>query len=383
MLYRDIFVILYSMGEPFKNLVNEKLIDRLVSNIKEEYSAFDARGFTTFVLDDTFVNLELKQRVNRVAEGLYKFLPQDYKEAIGIIDKVVSKYGLETDDWQAEFCWFYPSFIEYYGTHDWETSIPALARYTKHSSSEFAVRPFIVKDQERMMAQMQEWSKSDCEHIRRLSSEGCRPLLPWGMGIPSLKKDPSPIIPILEQLKDDPSEYVRRSVANNLNDISKNQPELVIELAKKWHGKSKNTDRLIKHALRTLLKKNNSEALKMFGFGEKIPVMVSNFSLTKNSTTIGEDTEFSFTVEVKEATKVRLEYGIDYQMKSGKPSRKIFQISELPLKENEKRNYTRKHSFKDVSIRKHYPGKHAVTLIVNGTECGTLEFEVKEGVKEE
>ena len=115
------------MGEPFKNLVNEKLINRLVGNIKEAYSAFDAQGFTAFVLDDTFVNLELKQRVNRVAEGLNKFLPQDYKQAIAIIDKVVSKYGLETDDWQAEFCWFFPSFIEYYGTHDWETSIATTA----------------------------------------------------------------------------------------------------------------------------------------------------------------------------------------------------------------------------------------------------------------
>ena len=364
------------MGEPFKNLVNEKLIGRLVNNIREVYGLFDGQGFTGFVLGDAFANLELKQRVNRVAQGLYRFLPQDYKAAIAVIDKVILKYGLETDDWQAEFCWFFPSFVEHYGIHDWETSIPALARYTKHSSSEFAVRPFIVKDQNRMMAQMQEWSKSDCEHIRRLSSEGCRPLLPWGMGLPCLKKDPSPILPILQRLKTDPSEYVRRSVANNLNDISKNQPELVIELAKKWYGKHKNTDRVIKHGLRTLLKKGNTEALGLFGFGEAVPVTVSGFCLNGTSIAIGGDIEFSFCVEVKQAAKVRLEYCIAYQMKSGKPSRKIFQISELPLKQNEKRNYTRKHSFKDVSIRKHYPGTHSVTLIVNGTERGTLDFEV-------
>jgi len=227
-----------------------------------------------------------------------------------------------------------------------------------------------------MMAQMLAWSKHENEHVRRLSSEGCRPALPWAVALPKFKKNPSPVLPILEQLKADPSQYVRKSVANNLNDISKTHPDLVAKIAKDWYGDNEHTNWIVKHACRTLLKKGHRDVLAIFGYDDVSSVEVKDFALGAESVSIGEDINFSFKISTKEATKVRLEYGIDYMKANGKRSRKIFQLSESLSKENESKAYTRKHSFADLSTRKHYPGTHSITLIVNGAERGTLDFEV-------
>jgi 3-methyladenine DNA glycosylase AlkC len=280
--------------------------------------------------------------------------------------------------WLDGFAWFFPVFVELYGQDEenWDVSIAALERYTPYASSEMAVRPFIIKHEDRMMAQMYVWSKHENELVRRLACEGCRPALPWAPALNSFKKDPTPILPILEQLKTDSSVWVQKSVANNLNDISKTHPDLVVKLAKNWYGKNEHTDRIVKHGCRTLLKKGNREALAIFGCDDVVSVDVYEFTLGAASVSIGEDITFSFAVSTKEATKVRLEYGVDYVKSNGKRNRKIFKISEISLKENEKKYYTRKHSFADVSVRKHYPGIHSITLIVNGVERGKLDFKL-------
>jgi hypothetical protein len=169
---------------------------------------------------------------------------------------------------------------------------------------------------------------------------------------------------------------VRKSVANNLNDISKTRPDIVVKLAKDWYGKNEYTDWIVKHACRTLLKKGDRDVLAIFGFSNVDAVSVSGFALSAQTITLGEEIEFSFEIESSEAIKVRLEYGVDYMKSNGKPSRKIFQISEIAFKKNQKKAYTKTHSFADVSTRKHYPGAHSITLIVNGAEHGTLDFEV-------
>jgi len=362
------------MPEPFKNMFNYKVIRKVADDVRSVCDTFPADEFVESTVDGTWDDLELKERVVKVTVNLRKFLPPDYKEAISIIDKVVMNYG----SWLEGSGWFFPFFVELYGLDEenWDVSMGALERYTQYASAESAVRPFIIINEERMMAQMYAWSKHESEHVRRLSSEGCRPALPWTQALNSFKKDPGPILPILEQLKADESVWVRKSVANNLNDISKTHPELVVKIAKDWYGKNENTDWIVKHACRTLLKKGNSEALAIFGLQDAASVEVSDLTLAAVSIRIGEDLTFSFTISAKEDTKARLEYGIDYVKSSGKRSRKIFQISEIALKENTKKPYTRKHSFADVSIRKHYPGTHSVTLIVNGAERGTLDFEL-------
>lgn len=363
------------MAELLKNKYNYEAIHGLALRIKAVYHTFQVDDFVNDIMDKTWDTLELKARMRRISINLGRYLPENYEQALGIIDKVIASYPDGFNDYTLMY---FPDFVEVFGQDEcnWKLSMTALERYTVSSTSEFAVRPFIIKQEERMMSQMTAWAKHDNEHVRRLASEGCRPSLPWGRALPNFKKDPSPILRILEQLKADPSLYVRKSVANNLNDISKTHPELVIKTAKSWYGKNEWTDWIVKHGCRTLLKKGYGDVLHIFGFADAGCIDVDAFVLDTESVTIGEEMVFSFVIETQKAAKIRLEYGIDYVKAKGKKSRKIFQISELFLEERGKKSYIRHHSFADTSTRKHYPGTHSVTLIVNGMERGTLDMEV-------
>jgi len=361
-----------------KNLINPKVIREVAQAIKSVYNDFDIDSFFANIINDIWDKLELMQRCRAVCTGFREFLPKCYATAVDILMQVAT---LIEEGFVLEA---FTLYVANYGLdeNNWDKSIAALALFTQHFTSEFAVRPFIVKYENRMMAQMLEWSKSGNEHLRRLSSEGCRPALPWAMGLPKYKLDPSPILPILENLKADESLYVRKSVANNLNDISKTHPELVLKVANLWYGNNHKTNWIIKHGLRTLLKKSNPKALAIFGLGNADAVEVSDFVLDNVSIAWGGSITFSFVITAKTDTKTRLEYAIDYMKANGKQSRKVFQISEIPLKQSQVKNYTRRHSLANHSTRKHYAGTHAVTLIVNGQERGTLGFELaKETIK--
>lgn len=361
------------MPDLLKNMFNHESLREFALAIQFAYNSFQAEAFLKSTMDETWDDLALKARGRQISMNLGKYLPEDYREAIRVIDKVVINY-----DGSGLFC--FPDFVEVYGQDEinWDLSINALERYTSYASSEFAVRPFIIHHEEHMMAQMYTWSKHENEHIRRLTSEGCRPQLPWGQALTKYKKDPAPILPILEQLKTDPSPYVRKSVANNLNDISKKHPDLVTKLAKNWYGKNEYTNWIVKHGCRTLLKKGNRDVLAIFGYHDVTSIDVDGFHLGATSVSLGDDITFSFAIIAREPTKVRLEYGIDYVKSNGKRNRKIFQISEISLKENEKKCYAKKHSFADLSTRKHYPGIHSITLIVNGIERQKADFDLTE-----
>ena len=357
------------MADLLKNMFNHESLHEIAFAIQSVYSSFQVDEFLKSTMDETWNDLELKARVRKISINLGKYLPSDYGEALSILEMGVA--GIPV-------AFFFPDFIEVYGQDDanWDLSISALERNTAYWSSELAIRPFIIKHEERMMAQMYAWSRHENEHIRRLSSEGCRPQLPWGQALLSFKKDPSPILPILVQLKADPSLSVRKSVANNLNDISKTHPDLVANIAKEWYGENEYTNWIVKHGCRTLLKSGNRDVLALFGYHDTTPIDIDDFVLGATSISLGEDITFSFVISTKEATKVRLEYGIDYVKSNGKRNRKIFQISEISLKANGKKHYVKKHSFADLSTRKHYPGTHSITLIVNGVDRGKLDFEL-------
>lgn len=358
------------MNEPLKNLYNKVFIQKLSLEITKIYKEFDQQAFSRAIFDTNWKSKELKQRMRHITKCLHQYLPQDYQSALEILKPVATKFsGFEY--------MLFPNFVELYGQDDWQNSLPALAHFTKYSSSEFAVRPFIVQDEKRMMQQMLKWAQDKNHHIRRLATEGCRPRLPWAMALPNFKKDPSPIIPILEQLKQDSSEYVRRSVANNLNDISKDHPDLILQLSKKWIGNNKQTDWIIKHACRTLLKSGNTAALSLFGFQKPSTLQVNQFSLSADQIRIGEDLNFSFELETKSSKlgKLRIEYAIDYVKAKGQLSKKVFKISEADY-QSQSKQITRKHSFKDLSTRKHYPGKHKISIIINGCEMAELVVEI-------
>lgn len=354
---------------------NSESLHELALRVKAVYPSFQVEEFSKDVMSEEWNELELKARMRKITVSLGKQLPSNYEQALSVLDQVVASYPAGFNDYSLIY---FPDFIEVYGQDErhWDLSIAAIERYTPLSTAEFVVRPFIIEHEARMMKQMALWAVHDNEHVRRLASEGCRPALPWAQALSSFKNDPLPVLAILEQLKADPSLYVRKSVANNLNDISKTHPDLIATLAKTWYGKEPTTNWIVKHGCRTLLKKGNKAVLEIFGYHDADQVNVEGFSLMSNALLIGENLTFSFAISAKETTKIRLEYGIDYVKANGKRNRKIFQIAEILLQANQGKQYKKSHSFANMSTRKHYSGVHSIALIVNGCVRETLDFEV-------
>ena len=357
------------MPELLKNLYTKQLVNKLGDEITKYFSAFDQKSFEQSVFNKDWKNKELKQRMRHIAECLHIYLPSNYKTSIKILRPVSVKFtGFEY--------MFFQDYVECFGLNDFVTSVLALEHFTKYASSEFAVRAFILKDEKRMMKQMNSWAKSDNHHVRRLASEGSRPRLPWAVALPAFKSDPRPVLAILQTLKNDSSEYVRRSVANNLNDISKDNPELVLTLAKKWIGKNNNTDKIIKHACRTLLKQGNQRALALFGFTHAKHIKVRQFHLQADVAP-GDKLPFSFILTSQHATlgKCRIEFAIDFVKANGSLRRKVFKISESDYSEKTK-SVNKYFSFKKISTRKYYTGKHQLTIIVNGVDQISKSFKL-------
>ena len=349
------------MSSLLKDRYSPAYVKRLAGAVRVVWPRFDQAGYVRAVFGDGWGALELKQRMRRLGSTLHGFLPMPYPQQIAVLKKVAPPFGgLEG--------MLFPDFVEQFGLDDFVTSVRALEWFTQFSSSEFAVRPFIVRYGAKMMAVMRRWASHESEHVRRLASEGCRPRLPWAMTLPDFKRDPSPVLPILEALKGDPSDYVRRSVANNLNDIAKDHADVVLKLARRWLGKSKVTDALVKHACRTLLKRGDKRALELFGYRRTATAKVTGLRFSTAKLSIGEDLRFQFVVShaATRPVPLRLEYAVDFVKASGRTTRKVFKITEGSFAPGELREFERKHPFRDFTTRKHHPGKHRLSILVNG-----------------
>jgi len=349
-------------------------VNALADTIKKIHPDFDKEKLIGLVFDSTWESKELKEMMRHTTECLHATLPESYKDALDILMQAAPHVkGFEALT--------LPDYVALYGMDDWDASLPALGYLTKYATSELAVRPFLAKDPERVMAYMRTWAEDPDPNVRRLASEGCRPRLPWAMALPAFKKDPSPIRPILEKLKDDASEFVRRSVANNLNDISKDHTEWVLDICERWMGRTKQTDDIVKHACRGVLKAGHTRAMRLFGFGDPAHMRIEQFTLDQNAIFIGDTVHFSFELVVGGETdsKVRLEYLIYFMKANGKLSKKVFQITENGYSPG-KYTFKRKHAFVDMTTRKHHAGRHEITVVVNGVEKAKTSLELQENV---
>ena len=366
------------MAELLKNVYNKEFITILSGIITEVLPEFEASYFAKKVFDSDWKNKELKQRMSHIAYAMKFQMPEEYEKRISVVLELVEQIKMKGFDSTLEWM-FLPEFIDDLDENNYKVSINALEKVTQFTTCEFAVRPFILKYPEQLIVQMMEWASHENANVRRLATEGCRPRLPWSMALPFLKNDPNPIMPILEKLKNDSSLTVRRSVANNLNDIAKDNPETVIKTAKKWIGKTEETDWVVKHASRTLLKQGNLEVMKLFGFGDINELEIKAFKVNTPTVKIGEYLSFSFRLknQTKTRTKLRLEYGLYYQKANGNLARKVFKISEKMYKPNSETEINKRQSFKIISTRKFHVGLHQVSIIINGVELDRLDFELK------
>lgn len=375
------------MAKALKDLFDASFFQRLSEDLRLVLPHFDHLAFVRQVMDEAWEHKTYKQRITHITSILGQHLPSVYAEAIGLILRLLEVIQERLPDTQTiddkRFNLFHldygpilDHFIELFGLEDFETSVKAMERITQFTTCEFATHAFILRYPEAMMQQMLRWASHEHWAVRRLASEGCRPRLPWAMSLPSLKQDPTPILPILERLKNDPSRFVRLSVANNLNDISKDHPDVVIALAQQWWGEAKAIDWVVKHGCRTLIKQGHMEALQLLGIAPNPQITLADFRLLTPHVAIGERVSFTFQVanQSDSAVPIRLAYAIYYQKANGTLSKKVYPLSQTTYPPQACRTIMRHHPLRLVTTRRLHLGLHRVAIIVNGQESQAVDF---------
>ncbi len=366
-----------------KHVINKENTRELAAAIKTNYKGFDEAAFIDEVIS-TLPNQELAGRLKQVTLSLRNHLPDDYARAIKIIlrslppaRKMADLDGVDLAALDGFIMIPITAYVSDYGLDEYEISMDALKLMTSRFSSEFAIRYFIKKYPNKTMQTFMKWLSDDCPHVRRLVSEGTRPRLPLNIALPDFKKNPGPIIPFLEKLKDDPELYVRRSVANNLNDISKDNPKVVTELLAKW-SKIKTPKRrwLIKHALRTLEKQGNPAALKILGYSPELKVIAEDFQIITKTVAFGEGLNMTLSISTPsaKAEAIVIDYLIYHMKANGSLSPKVFKWSKKTISKDKPLTLEKFHSIRPISTRKYYPGRHEIHIQVNGNIIAKGEF---------
>lgn len=354
-----------------KEIFNRDRLNHFARETIAIHPAFDGERFLQLAsegLDD----LSIMQRLRQIAVSFHATLPGPYERNIEILWTLAPRinHGFASIT--------LPEYVALYGQDHFDLSMKALAFFTRFGSSEFAIRHFLLKDMPRTLAVMQSWSMDENEHVRRLSSEGCRPRLPWSFQLKQLIADPSPVAPILENLKSDPSLYVRKSVANHLNDITKDHPDLVLAKLSHWDQSDARTAWIMKQALRTLVKKGDTRALNVFGAGHKAEVKIDTFTVTPSSLSLGGAVQIAakFAATGDAPQKLVIDYAVHYVKKTGGTSKKVFKWKELTLAPRTCAELTITRPIRNFTTRIHYPGTHLVEFIVNGEVLGEAAFEL-------
>lgn len=363
--------------EPFKNIFNKKSVKLLSEDVsKEAGPKFNKTKFNRNI-NKELESLELKERVRLISAELKKQLPFTYKKNIQILIKCLAPEESE-DGVYGFMTWPFLQFVEDYGLEDFDTSFEAMYEMTKRFSAEFAIRPYLIKDEKKVFTILKKWKNDPNKHIRRLCSEGTRPNLPWGMKVPNINCNLPRNLKLLEELKDDSEEYVRRSVANHLNDISRLDEKLMLKTATAWSKGSPSKDRIwvVRHATRSLLKMGHPVALKLHGYNPKAKFEIKGMKVSQKSIKEGGEFFLSFKLinNSMMSENILLDYVIHFLKKDGSYSPKPFRLKDGSIKPGECLQIEKKIKFKKVTTRRHYKGKHKLSLQVNGQESRSLNF---------
>ncbi len=355
-------LVLKNQPRLWKDFLSREAVVRFAKEIAEVYPPFEKGKYTEAVLSDGFLQLELKERIDKMARTLSEYLPDNYEQAVQILIETAPRVKMFEN-------WVLTTYVQMFGLDKFETSVMALEGLTIHGTSEFAIRPFIIQLTAKMLPILKRWTKHQNEHIRRLAAEGSRPRGVWTAHIDAFKKDARPVFEILEALKADESLYVRKAVANNLNDISKDHPDLVIKVASEWlKTGNEHTNWIVKRGLRTLIKTGHPKALKLLGVNHKLSVQVSSFVIKPARVGVGD--VVTLFLELKSVAKSKQKLVVDYQVHyvkdRGSISTKTFKWAEKTISVKQALSLVKQHSFKNLSTRTHYPGEHLIEVLVNG-----------------
>lgn len=370
--------------EPFKNVFSPDLVACLADHLEKHLGRFDRAGFEGPIVEGLDAR-ELKERVQLIADHLHLALPDKPKARARVLRAMLHPDELDHANQPSDgdgICGWgimpLARVVGQQGLDDFEGSLELLKEMTKRFSAEFDVRYLLLADQARALAVMGGWIDDPNRHVRRLVSEGTRPRLPWGVQLTELIANPKPILPILEALRDDPEDYVRRSVANHLNDIAKDHPDLVARLAGKWlKGADDNREKLVRHACRTLIKNGHPVTLEAFGLGAP---KIELAALTVETDEVRFGDALTFSAELRSSANAPQSLVIDYLLHflkaNGQRAGKVFKWKKLTLAAGETVSLQRSHPIRPITTRRYYDGTQALSLRINGRDYGLAEFEL-------
>jgi len=369
------------LAEPLKNYYDISVATIIAQMLQHVESDFDSEGFIDHV-QRGYDQLELMDRGRKIAAALKVFLPDDFKQAVAILlASLDSPVTQEEKNSLASFIFLpHTIYVTDNGLDYFDISMQAHYELTQRFTSEFAIRPFIQRYPEKCLVLLAQWATDKNLHVRRLVSEGTRPRLPWASRLPEFIEDPSPVIELLELLKDDTELYVRRSVANNLNDIGKDHPELLADIAKKWlKDASKDRVWLVKHALRSAVKRGEQGALQALGYGHVADIKFQHIAITPEKARMGASVQINFEL-VNQASKtvaLMVDFAIYFIKANGKANPKVFKLKAAELAPKQSQVFSKKVSLKPMTTRTLYAGSHQVEVIINGRNTLIGEFDLR------
>jgi len=135
---------------------------------------------------------------------------------------------------------------------------------------------------------------------------------------------------------------------------------------------------MVGHALRTLVKKGDPEALRVLGFGTHADVVVEG-GVEPGKIKIGETLRVRVTVRnaSKKVRRVVVDLGVHFVKANGGTARKVFKGKDLQLAAGEATEFTKSISFRQHSTRTHYAGRHKVDALLNGEAIALGHVDVR------
>jgi 3-methyladenine DNA glycosylase AlkC len=337
-----------------------------------------------------FEQLGLMDRGRRVSAVLGQFLPSDFRQAAPLLVQSMSQpMGLDsrgepvaTGDVTSSFYYLpHSMYIAEHGLEHLPEAMQAQHELTQRFSAEFSLRPFLQTHTQATLAYLTQWASDPSAHVRRAVSEATRPRLPWAARLPEFVRDPSPVLPLLIRLRDDSSSYVRRSVANHLNDIGKDHPKLLTDTARQWLDDKPvpaSRQALLRHALRTAIKRGDAQALALFGHGQQSELQVHSAKITPSTVRIGESVTLHCTLHNPSAqtASVLADWRVHFVKANGKLSPKVFKGSTVVIDAHGRSVLEKTLSLRQMTTRTHHPGRHAVEIVLNGQAHSVGHFDL-------